>query len=715
MIYGGIVTAFGAVVMRALALRTGDKRLSSLSVSLSALTFLFVTVAFLLLTYYFLTSDFSNMYVWSYSSSDLPTVYKLSGVWAGASGSFLLWTWLMALVLVTEVVLEPRRRYLSGKFHGVFQIALAGIVLMFLLIVVGMDVFEPTGAALLNGYPDGYGLKLVLQTPEMVVHPPVVFAGYAFCVAAFAAGAAYYVTSDKNWPKISLPWARLGWLFLTLGIGIGAIWAYYVLGWGGYWAWDPVETSSLLPWVIATAFLHTQVRHIRKGEYAILSPVLGMLSFVAVIFATFATRAGGLWASSVHSFGTAEGASAGARLSFLLQNDSTVLGIFTIMLMLFAVSIFLAYSKHRSSPRPVEQAEPDRFSEYISDKNNMLLTVLLFVITSAVMLILLFKNVNASQSANYAEFNQKMSLFFVALMVAMTICLVWKFSGKQRALWLGTGVIATSLVLSIAASASGYDWLVTFSLPSYILGVGASVLRLSRSRATGSIRATIQKVSPHLVHLAVALVLLSFVVSSNLQQYPDSSGNITTPAGQLVSVGGEMTVGDYTIQLASVSTTSAPAYSGGSMVTDLREAVINVSRSGHVLREGVELTDKYGPSAQGGVEVMDIEVYVYKAIARDLYISFQWRDNDSAYIEAKTIPLMNVLWAGFGLLAVGIVLRTFTWQQEPKEEPEPRRAPKVEPKEGVEDAGGAAPAGESKDYESIVEEELRRFKEKRAK
>jgi cytochrome c-type biogenesis protein CcmF len=711
MLIGGTLAALGAAATRTLALRSGDRRMTSISLYLSMFTFLFISLALLLLTSYFLTSDFSYAYVWSYSSTDLDTAYKLSGVWAGASGSFLLWTWLMALVLIVEVILEPRRRYLSRKFHSVFQIVISTTVFLFLLILLAMNIFKSTDAWGLQYFPDGYGMKLVLQTPEMIIHPPVVFVGYAFCVAAFAACAAYFITSDKNWSTVSLPWARLSWLFLTLGIGIGAIWAYYVLGWGGYWAWDPVETASLLPWLIVTAFLHTQIRHVRKGEYGVVSPMLGMLSFVAVIFATFATRAGGIWTSSVHAFGSAEGVSAGARLSYILQNDNTVLGIFTLMLMFLVLSVFLAYSKYRSTASPKEPPEPEKITEYISDKNNMLLTVVLLLATSAIMLMLLFKNVNVSQSANYVEFNQKMSLFFVAIMVTMTICMIWKYLGKEIAFWLGSSIMLLSVVLGVgAALTDSMDGLVAFSLPSYVVAVGASAVKLVKSGVSGSIRTTLQNLSPHIIHLAVALVLMSFVVSTNLQQFPVSPGQVATPAGLVVSVGDELSVGDYSIRLISVSARSELSYSGGTTVTEVREAVLDIVKSGDTVKQGVTLIDKYGPSSRGGLEVVDIGVFVYKSLSRDLYINFQWRDNSSALIEAKTIPLMNTLWIGFGLLVVGLAVRTAVWRQEPKETKPP------EDQKQVPEKGKVAPSAKDKEYyESKVEEELRKFKQMKGK
>jgi cytochrome c-type biogenesis protein CcmF len=707
----GTLTAFGAMAARTLSMRSKDRNLVNASVLLSVLTFASITVTLLLLIYYFMSPDFSYYYVWHYSSSDLGTLYKLSGVWAGAEGSFLLWIWFMSLVLVVEVFIEPRRKYLSSDFHDIFQIVLAGIILIFMLILANMNLFRGTDGWYLSHYPDGYGLSLLLQTPEMVIHPPVVFAGYAFCVATLAAAVAYFLSEEKNWFTVAMPWARLSWIFLTLGIGIGAIWAYYVLGWGGYWSWDPVETSSLLPWLLVTAFLHTIVRHSRKGEYGIFAPLLGMLSFVAVVFATFATRAGGIWASSVHAFGSSVGASAGARLSYLLGRDSTVLGIFSLMLALLALSIFLAYRKYSLSVQPVGEPEPERLAEYISDRNNTLLTIFLFVATSAIMLLLLFKNVNTTQSANYAEFNQKMSLFFVAIMVTMSICLLWKSLGKERAFWFGIGLIAVSAGLGIVAVAGNLtDGVVAFSLPSYVVAVGASVLKLAKSRVAGSLRKTLQAASPHLIHLGIALVLMSYVVSSNLQSFPAEGQQSSV----LVDLGHEVAVGDYTVRLTALDSRTESKAIGGVSIDWVMEGTVDILRGGKPLKAGIVLTDLYGYGTDGGLDVVDAEVYIYKAVLSDLYLDFQWRDNSSAYIQVKVIPLMNTLWAGLGLLTVGLAIRTVVWKQEPKETLSAGKSGDKSVPRKLDEKESGTSAKSERDYEALVEEELRKFKQKKS-
>jgi len=284
------------------------------------------------------------------------------------------------------------------------------------------------------------------------------------------------------------------------------------------------------------------------------------------------------------------------------------------------------------------------------------------------------------------------------------VCLTWKVLGKTVAFWLGSGMLVVSLVFGVLAAALSYDWLVALSLPSYAVAVGASAFKIAKSRVSGSSRKTLQKVSPQLVHLGVALILLSFVVSTNMQVFPSNLENISGVSGNQVTIGRTVIVGDYEISLVDLRTTSESGTSGGMTIDEGRVAVVNIARSGDSLRSGVLLTNLYGHDSMGSPHVMKADVYIYKAILNDLYLDYQWIDNDTAYIQAKLVPMMNFLWAGFGLLAIGLAVRTIVRRQEPKEmevvEAKPEPSKETAPK---------------KDYEAMVEEELKKFKEKRSK
>ncbi len=285
------------------------------------------TLATILLLYYLLDVRAYYLYVFRFSSETFTTLYKISAFWAGQEGSLFIWAWFtlicMALVHTGNRIGEIVR--ITGLFAAAFFLLLLAIRSPFALIYgispqghllsTNTDIFA-SPYPIASAYAQG--MNPLLRNPWMVIHPPIVFFGYAASVIPFGAAAGYLLTGDRRWTELAEPWSRITWLFLTLGIGIGGFWAYEVLGWGAwYWSWDPVETSSLIPWVAMTAYLHTQFRMKRNHEYRLLAPALAMLTFILVIFATFVTRSG-LWASQ-HGFATSlEGRIIGAFLAGLI-------------------------------------------------------------------------------------------------------------------------------------------------------------------------------------------------------------------------------------------------------------------------------------------------------------------------------------------------------------------------------------------------------------
>ncbi len=255
-----------------------------------------ITIASGLLFYNLLSSNFRVEYVASYTSRELPALYKLSAFWGGQNSSLLLWAWLLSLFSAALLLIHRRRNYESLPY------AMA-ILMAILFFFETMLLFIAQPFALLNRVPaNGVGLNPLLQHPAMAAHPPLLYLGYvgmavplAFALAALLSG-----KLDDSWVKMVRRWTLIPWFFLTLGIMLGARWAYVELGWGGYWAWDPVENASLMPWLTATAFLHSIMIQEKKGMLKIWNMVLIILSFELCIFGTFITRSGII--SSVHSF-----------------------------------------------------------------------------------------------------------------------------------------------------------------------------------------------------------------------------------------------------------------------------------------------------------------------------------------------------------------------------------------------------------------------------
>ncbi len=273
-----------------------------------------VTLSAFILMIHLLSVNVSYEYVFNHSSTDLSWFYRLSAFWAGQEGSLLLWTWAI-LVMLMLVRRSGQTKELAGTkimdITAIITMAITSVFLMLLVIDNPFSAFRvlPSGSveptnwnpfAILYDVPYGQGMNPLLRNPWMAVHPPVLFLGYAAFTIPFAAAVGNLIINDERWTLIARNWMRISWLFLTLGIGLGGFWAYEVLGWGAwYWTWDPVETSSLIPWITATAYLHAQTRT-KYGEYGFLASMLAVASFILVIFATFVTRSG-MWAS-VHSW-----------------------------------------------------------------------------------------------------------------------------------------------------------------------------------------------------------------------------------------------------------------------------------------------------------------------------------------------------------------------------------------------------------------------------
>ncbi|HMV63984.1 MAG TPA: cytochrome c biogenesis protein CcsA, partial [Zoogloea sp.] len=218
----------------------------------SATLFLLVAVAFSCLTASFINNDFSVLYVVQHSNSRLPVEYRIAGVWGGHEGSLLLWVQMLALwSLAVAAFSRSLPEDMVARVQAVLGLVAAGFILF---ILTTSSPFE----RLLPGAEDGRDLNPLLQDPGLIFHPPMLYMGYVgFSVAfAFALAALLSGRLDAAWARWSRPWTTAAWIFLTLGIGLGSIWAYYELGWGGWWFWDPVENASFMPWLVGTALIH---------------------------------------------------------------------------------------------------------------------------------------------------------------------------------------------------------------------------------------------------------------------------------------------------------------------------------------------------------------------------------------------------------------------------------------------------------------------------
>jgi cytochrome c-type biogenesis protein CcmF len=291
-----ILAAMGAVLASLAAARFESDRFLGAARWLIGAFGALLTVAIAALTAASVNSDFSIEYVAHYTERALPLGYKLAAVWAGQEGSILLWAWLLA---VMSVLFVATRRDLKGS-EGAAVIATVAVICGFF---AALMLFAANPFKLIEIVPaDGRGLNPLLQDPAMIAHPPILFLGYAGFTMPFAllVGALVAARKDNLWIAGTRRWVIASWLFLTAGILLGAQWAYIELGWGGYWAWDPVENASLFPWLTGTALLHSIMAQQHRGMFKKWNASLIALSFLLCLFGTYLTRSGII--QSVHAF-----------------------------------------------------------------------------------------------------------------------------------------------------------------------------------------------------------------------------------------------------------------------------------------------------------------------------------------------------------------------------------------------------------------------------
>ena len=276
--------------------RTGQTQLAASVTRTVYVLFAVMTVAALSLVVALVGHDFNVQYVWAYTSRDLPLVYTLTAFYGGQNGSLLLWVFVLSgFAAVAQWLTPPRYRDLMP------YVAAVTCTVAFFFILVMLASANPFHRLPFTP-PDGRGLNPQLQNPGMAIHPPMLYLGYVSITIPFAFAVAALLSRrlDSGWIHAIRKWTLLSWTFLSVGITLGMWWAYVELGWGGYWAWDPVENASFLPWLTMTAFLHSVMIQEKRGMLKKWNVVLVMLSFMLSIFGTFLTRSGVI--SSVHSF-----------------------------------------------------------------------------------------------------------------------------------------------------------------------------------------------------------------------------------------------------------------------------------------------------------------------------------------------------------------------------------------------------------------------------
>jgi cytochrome c-type biogenesis protein CcmF len=561
-------------------------------------------LALLLLLVAFLTDQFQIRYVAHHSSRALPLYLKASAVWAGQDGSLLLWAFLQALFAVLVA-----RGNGSGQPAGTASTKMTAWAMVFLCVVaaffVAVTLFLSNPFVQLPTPPsDGYGLNPLLRHPGMIFHPPTLYLGYVGLAVPFAFAMAAMVTRRvEDWPATTRRWTLTAWLFLGLGLLLGMRWAYDVLGWGGYWGWDPVENAGLMPWLTATALLHSTVTQRRRKGFRWWNMLLAILSFALVLFGTFATRSGLIL--SVHAF---------AR-----SNLGLYFGAF--ILLTLAGSLALLY--HRRAIL----ATPSRAESLLSREGMSILTlILLLTLTGSVWIGSVLPTLTGGQfEAPPAWFDRVTGPQFAALTLVMGVCpLMGRAAALRKRGW-------PALVGAVALPATAALWGFTQSISLIgftVIGLAGgttlahSIWRQAAWRGHGST----------LVHLGVVLMAVGVI---GTRMYATETEAVLAP-GEAVEVG------DYTL----IHEYLRPETAADHVST---EAVVMVYRDSTFVSTLLPRLTYY-PDIDQTTAVPT----VHPGLRQDLVLIFQGTRDELSSFKIVVNPLVSFLWlGGLTLLAGG--------------------------------------------------------------
>ncbi|HJU28075.1 MAG TPA: heme lyase CcmF/NrfE family subunit, partial [Candidatus Binataceae bacterium] len=445
-----------------------------------------ITVAIVALWISLLRSDFSLEYVSSYTSLTLPTFYKVTALWGGQQGSLLLWTWLLS-IFTAITAFQNRRR--NAEIAPYALAVLVGVAIFFL----GMLNFVTRPFDMLATIPsDGQDLNPLLQNYWMAIHPPSLYTGYVSASVPFAFGAAALITGrlDDAWIRSTRRWAIFSWFFLTLGNLFGARWAYEVLGWGGYWAWDPVENAAFMPWLVMTAYLHSVMIQERKDMLKVWNLALIGMAFGLTLFGTFITRSGVI--SSVHSF------------------TQSGLGPYFLTFLITVAVLYAALLLWRVK----DLRTPAEFESYLSREaaflfNNLILVGIAFAVFWGTLFPVLSEAVRGVKiTVGPPFFNKVNAPLALALIFLMGVgpLIAWRRSSWNALTKTFATPAALGAIAGIAAFAAGLrQWyvLTALSLAAFVLGTVLAEFR----RGVGARR--------HLVNEPPAKALVNLVAKNN--------------------------------------------------------------------------------------------------------------------------------------------------------------------------------------------------------
>jgi len=630
VLLAAFVTAAYAASMSVAGARRRSTRLVESGTGALYLVAALMTVASGIIVHAFVAGDYSIRYVHQYSDTAQPLFYKLTSYWGGLDGSILFWVFLLS-VFGSVAVRVNRERHRELIPYVVATIAVVEMFFLFLMII-HRNPFE----TYLTQLPvDGRGLNPLLQNPYMVIHPPSLYIGFvgmtipfAFCIAALVTG---YL--DDSWLRAVRRWTMVSWLFLSIGLMLGMIWAYEELGWGGIWMWDPVENAGLLPWFPATAFLHSVIVQERRSMLRVWNVTLVILAFFLTIFATFMTRSGIV--QSVHAFG----------------EDRELAMMFTVFMIAIIVFSFGLVIWRLPLLRSRNELDSWASREAAFLVNNwILLFAAVFVLFATMFPTLSEAFTGERLTVGPPFFNKWMTPIGLALLFLTGVAplMAWRKSSlanlREQFFWpvvLSIAAGAAIYALGIRVWTSGICFVICAFVTATIVQEFARGARVrQQGTRTDALTALVglvgrnkRRYGGYVVHLGVVLIFLG-IAGEGFKREEQA----------LLRPGEQTIVGPYTIRLDAIRITE-----------DAQKQMV----TGHVtvFEGGRELGQMYPAKwfFRKHEEEPTTEVAIRRGMTEDLYVVMPAYEiaEQSASLHVMINPLVNWIWVGFGILTLG--------------------------------------------------------------
>ncbi len=590
--------------------------------------------------YLLFTDNFSVAYVVSHSNRDLSSFYKVAALWAGQEGSLLFWSFLLSIYVISVLIAYRNK---NGELMPYVGVILAGVQIFFLTLNNFVESpFKALGAMQANGTfdlitrQDGNGLNPLLQYPEMVIHPPNLYSGYTgFTIPfAFALAALLARYPGEKWIHLTRKWTMIAWCFQSVGILLGAHWAYAVLGWGGYWGWDPVENASLLPWLTGTAFLHSVMMQEKRGMMKVWNVWLVFSTFLLCIMGTFLTRSGVV--SSVHAFANS-------------QIGPWFVGFMALILVVCSV----AYLKNRDYLASENQLDSmvSRESSFLF--NNLLFLVACIAVLSGTLFPVISEALSGSRISVGAPFFNKVMIpigLAILFLTGVGPLLAWRKTSTESLKRNFGWPVVISLIVGAAFWLMGYRHLysdLSFILCAFVAWTiflefwrGGRVLAarsgmgMVMSMHELAMRNT-RRYGGYVVHFGMVLIFIGLAGAAFNKDVQKS-----------MNLGDSMVIGPYKLVLQSGDTKAEANYTAQRMILE-------------VLKNDKQIMMLYPEKRnfQANQESGTM-VSIYSSLKEDLYVVYAGQDPDTnvPVIHAYLNPLVKWVWLGGVIVVFGTLL-----------------------------------------------------------